>query len=123
MTPDSTAGAGARDGRGRFVPGASGNPGGRRPTLAASIRARTRDGAALVRFLLGVMRDDGQAVRDRIKAAEVLLAYGFARPLPDELEGIGPGGVSLLSLEAARRIIAESNAPRAAAWGDALGSH
>jgi hypothetical protein len=67
--------------------------------------------------LFGLVRDDTQTTRDRIKAAEVLLAYGFARPLPDELQG--DDDVAKLSLEAARALIARARATRySAEWGD-----
>jgi hypothetical protein len=115
-TPQSTAVAG-RDERGRFRPGASGNPGGRRPSLAALIRTRTRAGASLVRFLLATMRDEAQSTRDRLRAAELLLGYGFSKPVPAELlEAAAP----TLTLEAARALIAHSRAERN---GEALGSH
>ncbi len=55
--PDSRGG---RNGRGRFLPGVSGNPGGnpRQAGFAARIRAATADGQDLVDFALRTMRGE-----------------------------------------------------------------
>ena len=70
--------------RGRpFQPGQSGNPGGRPRGLVAAIRAQTRDGEELVRFMLAVLRGrvPGSRLRDRMAAAEWLADRGFGRPV------------------------------------------
>lgn len=69
-----------RDAAGRFRPGRSGNPGGRRRTLVETIRLRTRDGNVLVRELVCIVRNPDEATRDRIAASRILLEWGFARP-------------------------------------------
>lgn len=133
QAPESTAGT--RDDRGRFRPGTSGNPGGRRPSLAALIRSRTRDGASLVSFLHGVVRDEKAVVRDRIRACEMLLTFGFSKPVATMLDlagdaaehgerplipvavlqqwlagaqGVDGNGSRLMTLQAARSLIADS---------------
>ena len=61
MTADSNGGAtpprrlGGVTGRG-FVPGRSGNPGGRKKSLAEVVRRQTKDGAEIVQFMVAVMR-------------------------------------------------------------------
>src|SRR5690348_16391946 len=70
--------------RGRpFPPGQSGNPGGRPRGLVAAIRAQTRDGEELVRFMLSVLRGRlaGARLRDRMAAAEWPADRGFGRPV------------------------------------------
>src|SRR3989442_10938807 len=51
MTPQSRTSAG------RWRPGTSGNPGGRRPSLVDRIRRRTRDGRTLVELLVAIADD------------------------------------------------------------------
>jgi hypothetical protein len=69
-----------RTGRdGRFLPGVSGNPGGRPKAIVARIREQTNDGAELVDFLVQVVRDETEPTRVRIEAAGELLDRGFGR--------------------------------------------
>jgi hypothetical protein len=63
-----------------FVPGQSGNPGGRPKGLSAYIREKTLDGRNLVDFLDEVMRGNESTfckMSDRLKATEMLLSYGL----------------------------------------------
>ena len=77
----------------RFKRGRSGNPGGR-PTsglaaLRKDIQAQTSDGQLLVEQLVQIVRGEAEkgqrkpTVGDRVKAASVLLAYGWGPPLND----------------------------------------
>jgi hypothetical protein len=63
----------------RWRPGQSGNPGGRLGGLARRARDATNDGADLIDFLLGVMRDPTARTRDRLAAASELLARAYGR--------------------------------------------
>ena len=92
---------GGTTGRG-FLPGWSGNPGGRPRGFGHYIRKQTRDGKELVDLVLTVFR--GQTVngrkptiRDRVEAATWLSDRGFGRPTqPLEVEREGPGFLVLL---------------------------
>lgn len=91
---------------GKFAPGASGNPGGRRTArpLGAYIRAQSGDGKEIIDFLLKVMRGEPMGkpgrpgrvpvptFKDRLRAAHELLerAYGRA-PVSVEIDGPGDG--------------------------------
>jgi hypothetical protein len=84
--------------RGRpFVKGQSGNPGGRPRSFAAVIRAHTRDGEELVRFMLKVFRGElaDAKVKDRVDAATWLADRGFGKPTQG-LEVTGREGEALL---------------------------
>jgi hypothetical protein len=69
---------------GRWRPGTSGNPGGKRRSLTATIRAKTRNGRRLVALLVGIADDEQATPRDRIAAVRVLLEYGFRKPTPED---------------------------------------
>lgn len=81
--------------RGRpFAPGNSANPGGRPKGLAELVRRETKDGAELVRFMLGVLRGRKQPLRYRLEAAAWLADRGFGKAL-QQLELSGPGAEPL----------------------------
>lgn len=81
--------------RGRpFLPGNSANPGGRPKGLAALVREQTKDGAELVRFMLGVLRGRKTPLRYRLEAAAWLADRGFGKAL-QQLELSGPGAEPL----------------------------
>ena len=69
----------------RFVPGQSGNSGGRPKGLALLVRTGTKDGLELVEFWLDVMRanPDGPYAKAklevRLKASELLAERGFGK--------------------------------------------
>ena len=72
-----------RDTAGRFLPGVSGNPGGRPLGFAAEIREQTRDGAELIEFMLAVFRGEhGEDIRTRADAATWLADRGHGKPIP-----------------------------------------
>lgn len=78
MTNDSPEN---RDSSGRFLPGISGNPGGRPVGLAGMIREATSEGSELVEFMLGVFRGEhGEDLRMRADAATWLTDRGFGKP-------------------------------------------
>ena len=62
-----------------FLPGQSGNPGGRPKGLAVLVKAQTEDGAELVDFMLKVLRNKRQPVRYRMEAAAWLADRGFGK--------------------------------------------
>jgi Family of unknown function (DUF5681) len=64
---------------GRFLPGASGNPTGRPKSFAAIVQAETKDGAELVAYMLGVLRNGKQPTALRMAAAQWLADRGFGR--------------------------------------------
>jgi len=72
-------------GRG-FMPGQSGNPGGKPQGLAKLARETVGDGADLVQFMAAVLRGDKKVLgvrqvtlRDRMQAAEWLAERGFGK--------------------------------------------
>lgn len=82
-----------------FLPGQSGNPGGRPKGLAALVRAQTKDGKELVDLMLRVLRGkfvvNGRKpnISERMKAAEWLADRGWGKSVethaievPDEAE-------------------------------------
>ncbi len=69
-----------RDKTGKFLPGHTGNPGGRPRNLAAEIRAQTDDGREIINLMLGLMRNEAQDVRVRANAATWLCDRGWGRP-------------------------------------------
>ena len=65
-----------------FVPGQSGNPGGRPKGLARRVRELVGDnGAVIADFMLGVMLDDRERTRDRLDAARFLADRGWGKPV------------------------------------------
>jgi len=81
-----------RNGQGKWLPGTSGNPGGRPRGAVRQIRLLCQDAAeGLVRELIQIALDPNQRARDRISAASIVLdrALGKATPeLPDEEEPV-----------------------------------
>jgi hypothetical protein len=68
-------------GRG-FLPGQSGNPGGRPRGLARRIRELVgEDGEAIAAFMLQVMLDDRERTRDRLEAGRFLAERGWGKPV------------------------------------------
>ena len=77
-----------------FKPGVSGNPGGRAKGLAAKVRAATKDGDMLVKFMVEVFNGtpEGCTNRDRVDAAKWLGERGWgkaAQPVTGDEDG-GP---------------------------------
>ena len=58
-----------RDTTGRFLPGHSGNPGGRPVGFHNYIQERTADGSELTDFVLSVFRDENVSNKERMDAA------------------------------------------------------
>jgi hypothetical protein len=72
-------------GRG-FLPGASGNPGGRPKGLARRVRELVGDdGTAIADFMFAVMVDQRARMGDRLDAARWLADRGFGKP-PQDVE-------------------------------------
>lgn len=71
----------SRDLAGRFLPGTSGNPGGRKAGLSALIREATDNGSELVEFMLALFRGEhGEDLRMRADATTWLADRGFGKP-------------------------------------------
>ena len=69
-----------RDAYGRFMPGVSGNPGGR-PPGAYALREQVRAMAPeLAKQLFALVLNDRACAGARVKATAVLLDRGFGRP-------------------------------------------
>ena len=65
-----------------FLPGVSGNPGGRPKGLARRVRDLVGDdGAVIADYMLAVMRDDRERTRDRLEAARFLADRGWGKPV------------------------------------------
>lgn len=80
---------------GRFRPGQSGNPGGRKKSLAGLVRERTGDGVEIVEYVVSVLRSKKMEPRLRLQAAEWLADRGFGRPTQSH-EISGPEGGSVV---------------------------
>ena len=86
-----------------WLPGQTGNPGGRPKGLAEKVRGATRDGESLVRFFLAVSAgkvpdEHGRAIkgktvelRERIEAHKWLADRGYGKAV-QPVEASGPGG-------------------------------
>lgn len=77
-----TAAVVKRDERGRILPGASLNPGGKRPGLR-TIMAEVVDFRAVISMVADIAYGKlapAARMNDRLKAAELLLAYQFGKP-------------------------------------------
>ncbi len=79
-----------------FLPGVSGNPGGRPQGLAQRVRRATHDGKTIVEFMIAVARGrkiDGRKPRlcDRMEATKWLADRGWGKPV-QAMEHLGPGG-------------------------------
>lgn len=80
-----------------FLPGHSGNPGGRPKGLAERVRRATHDGKTIVDFMISVargMKIDGRKPRlcDRMEATKWLADRGWGKPV-QAMEHLGPGGI------------------------------
>ena len=63
-----------------FVPGVSGNPGGRPKGLARTVRELVgEDGSVVAEFMLSVMGDERARTRDRLEAGKWLADRAFGR--------------------------------------------
>lgn len=78
----------------RFRPGQSGNPGGRPKGLAARVRTATSEGADIVEFMVGVLRNGKASNKDRIEAAKWLADRGFGRAVETTVTVQGSGETS-----------------------------
>ena len=78
-----------------WLPGVSGNPGGRPKGLAELVRAETRDGAEVVEFMLRILRGKRQPMRLRMEAAAWLADRGFGKAL-QQMELSSPGAEQLV---------------------------
>lgn len=64
---------------GQFPKGRSGNPGGR-PTMPSELRVKCRDLTAKALETLEAAMTEGDSTSSRVRAAEMILAYGWGRP-------------------------------------------
>jgi hypothetical protein len=85
-----------------FMPGASGNPGGRPRGIEARAREFTEEALQALRAAL-------QNPRERVAAATVLLSYGWGRP-KQVIEANDAASITIMHLTAARDISAEMHA-------------
>jgi hypothetical protein len=65
-----------------FMPGVSGNPGGRPKGLSRRVRELVGDdGQAIAEYMFRVLSDETQRTADRMEAAKWLADRGFGKPL------------------------------------------
>jgi hypothetical protein len=78
----------SRNPQGRWLPGASGNPGGRPRGAVRRIRSLCQDAAeAVIHEMIGLALDPTQRARDRISAANIILDRGLGKAsseMPDD---------------------------------------
>lgn len=71
----------ARDGKGRFAKGVSGNAGGR-PKVPEELREAFREACPVaLKTLVRVVKDPKAKDADRIRAAEAILDRGYGKPV------------------------------------------
>ncbi len=109
----NSRGTAIRRGRGRpFLPGQSGNPGGRPKSrgLIDAVRARYGvDGRRLLKTLHELLTNDLTSDAVRVRVAELLLAYGWGRPQDSALTYRRPDAEQLVEgvTEAVRRHVTD----------------
>lgn len=71
-----------------FVKGQSGNPSGR-PKMPEDLKKSLKEGAAeAVKIWRDIQNDETASKRDRLKAGELLMAYGYGKAVqPVEVDG------------------------------------
>jgi hypothetical protein len=71
----------ARDAKGRFLAGTSGNPGGRPRRSHREVKQLCREAAMeVVHVLISTVYDDRARTGDRLKAAEIVLNFALGKP-------------------------------------------
>ena len=72
-----------RNEQGRWLPGASGNPGGRPKGAIHLIRSLCQNAAeAVIHEMIEIALDPNQRARDRISAASIILDRGLGKAIP-----------------------------------------
>lgn len=108
-----------RDAYGRFMPGVSGNPGGR-PPGAYALREQVRAMAPeLAKQLFALVLNDRACAGARVKATAVLLDRGFGRPGRAEPIPVSGDLSKLSDAELNEMILAEYEKAEAEAEADA----
>lgn len=92
--------------RGRpWLPGQSGNPGGRSPAFGSLVREQTRQGAELVMFMLRVLRGESRVggrrptLPERMAAAGWLADRGWGKPVQAMEHAAEDGGPLRIQIE------------------------